>query len=81
MTYVLVLITVFSSSNGLVSNTAFQEFASLDACERAAESIRRDVDRISGTLGREAIAQCHALGNARGNAKGHPSPKPGATRQ
>ena len=81
MTHVLVLITVFSSSSGLVSDTAFQEFASLKACERAAQSIRRDVDQVSGTLGREVIAQCHALGNARENANAHRTPEPGSTRQ
>ena len=77
MTHVLVLITVFSSSSGLVSNTAFQEFASLKACERAAERIRQDVDRVSGTLGREVIAQCHELGHD----TGHRSAKPGAAPQ
>lgn len=81
MTHVLVLITVFSFSSGLVSNTAFQEFASRQACGRAAESIRRDVDQVSGTLGREVIAQCHALGKARGNTNSQTSPKPGAARQ
>ncbi len=66
MTHVLVLITVFSSSAGLHSQTAFQEFASLAACEQAAEGIRRGVAAVSGTLGREVIAQCHALGKAPG---------------
>lgn len=62
MSYVLVLITVFSSSGGLHSQTAFQEFASREACERAASAIRQEVDTVSGTLGREVVAQCHPLG-------------------
>lgn len=64
MKFVLVVITVFSSSGGLDSETAFQEFATLAACERAATGIREGVDGVSGTLGREVIAQCHALGDA-----------------
>jgi hypothetical protein len=62
MKFVLVIITVFSSSGGLESETAFQEFETKAACERAAEGIRRGVDGVSGTLGREVITQCHALG-------------------
>lgn len=66
MTYVLILITVFSASSGLHSSTAFQEFNTLEACQQAAEGIRREVNQVSGTLGREVIAQCHALGKAPG---------------
>jgi hypothetical protein len=62
VTYVLVLITVFSSNAGLHSQTAFQEFATRDACEQAAAAIREGVSGLSGTLGREVIAQCHPLG-------------------
>ena len=61
MQYVLVLITVFSASNGVHSQTRFQEFANRDACERAAEQIRAGVDNLKGTLGRSVIAQCHRL--------------------
>ena len=62
MTHVLILITVFSGEGGVHSQTRFQEFASLEACQRAAASIREAVDRMPGTLGRDVIAQCHALG-------------------
>ena len=93
MTYVLILITVFSASSGLHSSTAFQEFNSLEACQQAAEGIRREVKQVSqrspgiggigdhdravgrgdvwlhgglSDLGREVIAQCHALGKPSG---------------
>ena len=66
MTHVLILITVFSTGGGVHSQTRFQEFASLDACRRAAESIRRAVTEMPGTLGREVIAECHPLGARRG---------------
>jgi hypothetical protein len=74
MSYVLVLITVFSASGAVDSNTAFQEFASRQACERAADEIRRGVSQLAGTLGRDVIAQCHALGT--GHAAGSPAVKP-----
>ena len=66
MSYVLVLITVFSTSGGVHSQSAFQEFATREACERAAEAIRREVNAVKGTLGREVIAQCHPLGSGPG---------------
>lgn len=65
MKFVLVVITVFSSTSGLDSETAFQEFATEAACEQAAEAIRRGVNGVSGTLGREVVAQCHPLGTPR----------------
>ena len=61
VTYVLVLITVFSASNGVHSQTQFQEFANRTACEEAAKSIRAAVTNLKGTLGRDVIAQCHRL--------------------
>ena len=62
MKYVLVLITVFSTQSGVDSKTAFQEFASREACEHAAEAIRKGIDEMKGTLGRDVVAQCHPLG-------------------
>ena len=61
MSYVLILITVFSISNGVHSQTRLQEFASKAACEQAATSIREAVVKMKGTLGRDVIAQCHPL--------------------
>jgi hypothetical protein len=61
MTHVLVLITVFTASNGVHSQTRFQEFASKPACEVAAAAIRDAMTQMEGTLGRKVIAQCHAL--------------------
>ncbi len=63
MTHVLVLITVFTSASGVHSQTAFKEFADREACEQAAAAIRQGVVGVSGTLGREVIAQCHPLGS------------------
>lgn len=60
MSYVLVLITVFSSAAGVHSQTAFHEFASQGACERAAEEIRTAVTSMKGTMGRTVIARCQA---------------------
>ena len=69
MKYVLVIITVFSSSGGLDTETAFQEFHTREACERAAEGVREDVAGVAGTLGREIVARCFPLGRpARGDA-------------
>ena len=64
MKYVLVLITVFSGEAGVDSETAFQEFESREACERAADAVRSSVNDMKGTLGRDVIAQCHPLGKA-----------------
>lgn len=64
MKYVLVLITVFSGGAGVDGETAFQEFESREACERAADAVRNGVNEMKGTLGRDVVAQCHPLGKA-----------------
>ena len=61
MSYVLILITVFSASNAVHSQTHTQEFESKAACEQAAARILAAVDSMKGTVGRDVIAQCHAL--------------------
>lgn len=61
MTHVLVLITVFSVSNGVHSQTRFQEFGSGPACEAAAQALRDGMRDLKGTMGRKVIAQCHSL--------------------
>ncbi len=61
MSYVLVLITVFSASNAVHSQTRLQEFESKTACEQAAASILAAVDKMKSNVGRDVIAQCHAL--------------------
>ena len=61
MSYVLILITVFSASNGVHSQTSYQEFASKAACEQAASAVVDAMRELKGTLGRDVIAQCHAL--------------------
>ena len=53
MKYVLVLITVFSTASGVDGETAFQEFDSREACERAAQAVRNGVNAMQGTIGRD----------------------------
>ena len=60
MTHVLVLITIFSSSAGLHSQTGFQEFETRAACEQAARSVRDAISGMKGVVGRDVVAQCHA---------------------
>ena len=61
MNYVLMLITIFTATNGVHSETRFQEFGNRAACEKAATTIESSVVNMKGTLGREVIVQCHAL--------------------
>ncbi len=62
MPYVLVVITVFSSSAGVASDTRFHEFSSRTACESARVEVERGVREMKGTLGRELFAACFPRG-------------------
>jgi hypothetical protein len=58
MSYVLVVITVFSTTAGVASDTRFEEFGSRAACERAEQGIRAGIQAIPGTLAREVVTAC-----------------------
>ena len=62
MAYVLVVITIFSTTNGIATDTRFQEFASRAACEAARGGLEDWAGRLKGTMGRELHAACYAKG-------------------
>jgi hypothetical protein len=62
MAYVLVVITVFSSSGGIATNTSFHEFLTESACESAREGIDAGMRDTKGTMAREIITGCYRKG-------------------
>ena len=58
--YVLVVVTVFTSSAGLATDTRFHEFDSKSACNVARDGIVAGIDKLHGTLGRTVYAHCFA---------------------
>jgi len=62
MIYVLAIVTVFSTSQGIATDTRFHEFASRAACETARNGIRQGVSGINGQMGREVFADCFEKG-------------------
>ncbi|MEM7405761.1 MAG: hypothetical protein AAF458_10745 [Pseudomonadota bacterium] len=60
--YILVVITIITSSTGVATDTRFQEFDNRPACEAARDGIVAGVNRIKGTVGRDVYAACYAKG-------------------
>ena len=59
MPWVLIVITVFSTSAGVSTQTAFQQFTTQSACERARDGVTNGIDHMKGTLGRDVFAACY----------------------
>jgi len=63
MSYVLVVITVFTMTGSVATDTRFHEFDTREACERAREGIEQGfAGTIKGDMGREFFAACYAKG-------------------
>lgn len=62
MIYVLVVITVFSTSAGVSTNTRFQGFHTRAACETARKGIEGGVTNMKGNVGREVFTACYPSG-------------------
>lgn len=62
MIHVLVVVTVFSTTSGISTYTAFQEFTNSAACEQARAGIVDGIDRMKGTIGRHVFADCYPKG-------------------
>ena len=60
--YVLVVITVLTSSSGVATDTRFQEFNTKAACEAARDGISAGVRGLDGTLGRDVYTACYPKG-------------------
>jgi hypothetical protein len=56
--YVLIVITVFSTTNSIATDTRFQEFDSERACMAARDGIRQWFAVAKGAMGREVYAEC-----------------------
>ncbi len=61
-TFVLIVITVLTSSSGIASDTRFHEFSSEAACHAARDGISAGVQGLGGTLGRGVFAACYRKG-------------------
>lgn len=59
MIYVLVVVTVFTASGSVATQTRFHEFSSHAACEVARVGIGKGVLQMKGTMGRELFAACY----------------------
>ena len=62
MIHVLIVITVFTSTSGVTSNTRFQEFNTLAACERARDGVESWARDLKGPLSRNIFAACYPKG-------------------
>ncbi|MCH9672856.1 MAG: hypothetical protein K0U93_15575 [Gammaproteobacteria bacterium] len=62
MLYVLVVITIFTNSAGIATDTRFQEFGSKQACLTAKNTLEKGVYATKGEFGREVFADCFAKG-------------------
>jgi len=62
MIYVLVVITVFTTTAGVGTETRFQEFAGREACESARQDIEQGLAQMKGTMGREWFTACYPKG-------------------
>ena len=62
MPYVLIIITVFTTTQGIASDTRFGEFDNRAACEAARADVERNVRSMPGQVGREVVAACYAKG-------------------
>lgn len=62
MAHVLLIITIFTTSQGIASDTRFHEFANQGACEAARADVVRGVSGIEGQIGRDVYAACYAKG-------------------
>ena len=69
MAHVLLIIAIFTTSQGIASDTRFHEFANQPACEAARADVTRGVSVIKGQIGRDVFAACYAKGSA--SAKPH----------
>ncbi|MCP5155147.1 MAG: hypothetical protein H6983_13330 [Ectothiorhodospiraceae bacterium] len=62
MSWVLVVITVFTTSSGVSTETRFHDFATSAACEAAAAGISAGVGGMKGTIGRDVFTACYPKG-------------------
>ena len=60
MSYILLVITIFTNGQGIATHTAEIPFASETACQRARDDLRQQVYEMKGQVGRELIARCYA---------------------
>jgi len=58
--YVLIVITAFSTTNAIATDTRFQEFDTERACLAARDGIRQWFATAKGSMGREVYAECRA---------------------
>ena len=59
MSYVLVIVVVFSSAAGVATDTRTVEFDNEAACQRAQTGVEQGVLNIKGTLGRQLFVDCY----------------------
>ena len=62
MVYVLIVITVFASTNAITNDTRFQEFESQAACEDARAAIETWAGDLKGPVSRNIFAACYPQG-------------------
>jgi hypothetical protein len=60
MSYILLVITIFTNGQGIATHTAEIPFANQAACERARQDLSEQVYDMKGQMGRELIARCYA---------------------
>ncbi len=59
MDYVLIIITVFTMTGSVATDTRFQEFQTRESCERARQGIEQGFGgAIKGDMGRELFTAC-----------------------
>ena len=62
MVHVLIVITVFTSTSGVTSDTRFQEFNTHAACESARADVESWARDLKGPLSRQIFARCYPKG-------------------
>ena len=63
MVHVLVVITIFTTAQGIATQTRFHEFGSRAACVTARDGVRDGIADIKGQMGREVYAECFEKGS------------------
>lgn len=63
MTYVLVVISLFTATNAVATQTRFQEFDTQAACEAARAGIDAWLGSLKGATGRWVFAACYPKGS------------------